>query len=254
MGTQASGLAHDSISLWYAETYSLVAFIADAYGEEKLGEVVLTLADNHPMEETLQLTLGMDLIQFEMAWREWLGYPVDALPTPMMLAPVTITPIPLPARPRGGGSRHRDAGAGPPYRSAAYAYPFLGQRVPLAPLLCFFQHIAAGDIHLDACPPAPVGGRDVASLAMCLDCRYRSDFIAHGLRPADCNRHRDDATGDGRGHSHARSVTYSPAAGAERAHRLPGRRTRHAVSLWWLTFGGHPARDGSALRWPCGLS
>lgn len=101
MGTQASGLAHDSISLWYAEVYSLVAFVADAYGEKKLGEVVLTLAGNHPMEKTLQLTLGMDLIQFEMAWREWLGYPVDTLPTPLMPAPVTITSIPLPARPQG---------------------------------------------------------------------------------------------------------------------------------------------------------
>ena len=101
IGTQASGLAHDAIHLWYAETYSLVAFIADAYGEEKLGEVILTLADNHPMEETLQLTLGMDLIEFEMAWREWLGHPVDTIPTPIMLAPVTTTPIPLPTAPRG---------------------------------------------------------------------------------------------------------------------------------------------------------
>jgi len=101
MGTQASGLAHDAIHLWYAETYSLVAFIADAYGEEKLGQVILTLADNHPMEETLQLTLGMDLVEFEMAWREWLGYPVDTIPTPMMLAPVTITPILLPTMSRG---------------------------------------------------------------------------------------------------------------------------------------------------------
>ena len=101
MGTQASGLAHDAIHLWYAETYSLVAFIADAYGEEKLGLVILTLADNHPMEETLQLTLGMDLIEFEMAWREWLGYPVDTIPTPMMLPPATFAPIPLPTAPRG---------------------------------------------------------------------------------------------------------------------------------------------------------
>ena len=101
MGTQASGLAHNAIHLWYAETYSLVAFIADAYGEQKLGQVILTLADNHPMEETLQLTLGMDLIEFEMAWREWLGYPVDTIPTPMMLAPVTTTTIPLPTAPRG---------------------------------------------------------------------------------------------------------------------------------------------------------
>ena len=114
MGTQASGLAHNAIHLWYAEAYSLVAFIADAYGEQKLGQVILTLADNHPMEETLQLALGMDLIEFEMAWREWLGYPVDTIPTPMMLAPMTITPIPLPTAPRG--------------RSAATATP-----VPVTP-------------------------------------------------------------------------------------------------------------------------
>lgn len=101
MATQASGLAHDAIHLWYAETYSLVAFITDAYGEGKLGEVILTLADNHPMEETLQLTLGMDLIEFEMAWREWLGYPVDTIPTPVMLPPATITQFPLPTAPRG---------------------------------------------------------------------------------------------------------------------------------------------------------
>ncbi|OQY22835.1 MAG: hypothetical protein B6I35_05125 [Anaerolineaceae bacterium 4572_32.2] len=101
MGTQASGLAHGDVHLWYAEAYSLVAFIADTYGEHKLGQVILTLADNHPMEETLQLTLDMDLIEFEMAWREWLGYPVDSIPTPVTLPQMTIVPIPLPTAPRG---------------------------------------------------------------------------------------------------------------------------------------------------------
>jgi hypothetical protein len=98
MGTQASGLAHNDVGFWYSEAYSLVAYVADVHGEQKLGEVILTLADNHPMEETLQLVLGMDLIEFEMAWREWLGYPVDVIPTPMMPAPVTITPFPTIAR------------------------------------------------------------------------------------------------------------------------------------------------------------
>ena len=98
MGTQASGLAHNDVGFWYAEAYSLVAFIADVHGERKLGQVILTLADNHPMEETLQQVLGQDLIEFEIAWREWLGYPVDTIPTPMMLAPVTITPFPTIAR------------------------------------------------------------------------------------------------------------------------------------------------------------
>ena len=95
MGTQASGLARDAIHLWYAEAYSLVAFIADVYGEEKLGQVILTLADNHPIEDTLQLVLGMDLIEFEMAWRSWLGYPVDVIPTPVRIAPTMISPVPL---------------------------------------------------------------------------------------------------------------------------------------------------------------
>jgi len=101
MGTQASGLSHGDVHLWYSEAYSLVAFIADAYGEDKLGEVILTLADNHPMEETLQLTLNMDMIEFEMGWREWLGYPVDSISTPVMLSPAPIVTFPLPTAPRG---------------------------------------------------------------------------------------------------------------------------------------------------------
>jgi len=101
MGTQASGLAHDSIGLWYAQAYSLVAFIAEVYGEDVLGDVVLTLADNHPMEEALQRTLDMDLIAFEMAWLEWLGYPVDSIPTPIRVPPMTVVPLVLPTAPRG---------------------------------------------------------------------------------------------------------------------------------------------------------
>ncbi len=102
MATQASGQAHGSVHFWYAEAYSLVAFIADVYGEQKLGEVILTLADNHPMEETLQLALDMDMIEFEMGWREWLGYPVDSIPTPVTLPTVAIATIPLPpTMPRG---------------------------------------------------------------------------------------------------------------------------------------------------------
>ena len=102
MGTQASGQAHGDVGFWYSEAYSLVAFIADVYGEQKLGEVILTLADNHPMEDTLQQVLDTDLIEFEMGWREWLGYPVASIPTPVTLAPVAIATIPLPPTvPRG---------------------------------------------------------------------------------------------------------------------------------------------------------
>jgi len=121
MGTQASGLAHGDIGLWYAEAYSLVAFIVDVHGEQKLGEVVLTLADNHLMEETLRQVLGMDLIEFEMAWREWLGYPVDMIPTPVAMPPMTIAPIPLPTAPRGRPAA--TATRAPPTPTAALPTP-----------------------------------------------------------------------------------------------------------------------------------
>lgn len=103
MGTQASGLAHDAIHLWYAQAYTLVAFIADVYGEDMLGEIILTLAGNIPMEQVLQQTLALDLVAFEMGWRAWLGYPVDSLPTPVSLAPMAVTPFSLPSA-RGGGA------------------------------------------------------------------------------------------------------------------------------------------------------
>jgi hypothetical protein len=102
IATQASGLAHDAIHLWYAETYSLVAYIAEVHGEEKLGEVIMALADNQPVEEAFQETLGMDLVEYEMAWREWLGFPVDSLPTPLMPEPMITTPFSLPTAERGG--------------------------------------------------------------------------------------------------------------------------------------------------------
>jgi hypothetical protein len=128
MGTQASGLAHGDISLWYAEAYSLVAFIVDVYGEQKLGEVILTLADNHPMEETLQQVLGIDLIEFEMAWREWLGYPVDVIPTPLTMPPMTIVPIPLPTAPRGQPAA--TATQAPPTPAAALPTPTPSTALP----------------------------------------------------------------------------------------------------------------------------
>ena len=102
MATQASGQAHGGVHLWYSQAYSLVAFIADVHGEQKLGEVITALADNHSMEESLQQVLDMDLVEFEMGWREWLGYPVDSLPTPMTLPTMAVATIPLPpTRPRG---------------------------------------------------------------------------------------------------------------------------------------------------------
>ena len=99
--TRGGGVVHSEVDLWYAVAYSLVAFIADVYGEDTLGELILTLADNVPFEEALQQTTGLDMVQLEIEWREWLGYPVESVPTPITLPTMAVTPFALPTAPRG---------------------------------------------------------------------------------------------------------------------------------------------------------
>ena len=103
--TRGGGVAHGEVDLWYAVAYSLVAYLVEAYGEETLGELILTLVDNIPFEDALVQTTGMDIAQLEMEWRAWLGYPVDSIPTPVpfpTMPEVTIVP---PTVPRGQPTR-----------------------------------------------------------------------------------------------------------------------------------------------------
>ncbi|MGD1997037.1 MAG: peptidase MA family metallohydrolase [Anaerolineae bacterium] len=94
--TRGGGVAHGEVGLWYAIAYSLVAYVADAYGEETLGELILTLAGNTRFEEALAQTTGLDMAQLELEWRAWLGYPVESVPTPITLPTMAITPMGLP--------------------------------------------------------------------------------------------------------------------------------------------------------------
>ncbi|MBC8249821.1 MAG: hypothetical protein H8E90_09100, partial [Anaerolineales bacterium] len=96
---------HGEVGLWYAVAYSLVAYLTETSGEETLGELILALADNIPFEDALVQTVGLDIAQLEMAWRAWLGYPVDSIPTPApfpTMPEVTIVP---PTVPRGQPTR-----------------------------------------------------------------------------------------------------------------------------------------------------
>jgi hypothetical protein len=103
--TRGRGVAHGEVDLWYAVAYSLVAYLAETYGEETLGELILTVADSIPFEDALVQTMGLDMVQLEMEWRAWLGYPADSIPTPVpfpTMPEVTIVP---PAVPRGQPTR-----------------------------------------------------------------------------------------------------------------------------------------------------
>ena len=97
--TRGGGVAHGEVHLWYSIAYSLVTYLAETYGEETLGELILSVADNVPFEEALTQTMGLDMIQLEIEWRDWLGYPVDFVPTPVpfpTMPIVTIVPATIP--------------------------------------------------------------------------------------------------------------------------------------------------------------
>jgi len=41
------------------------------------------------------------MVRLEIEWREWLGYPVESVPTPITLPTMAVTPFALPTAPRG---------------------------------------------------------------------------------------------------------------------------------------------------------
>lgn len=99
--TRGGGVSEGEVGLWYAIAYSLVAYIADDYGEDVLGELIRMLGDAVPFDEALAETTGLDMAGLEMGWRGWLGYPLDEVPTPIALPTLVVTPFSLPTAPRG---------------------------------------------------------------------------------------------------------------------------------------------------------
>jgi len=86
----------DLASLSYAESYSLVEFILDQYGEEKMSQLIDIFAEGAYYDAALQEALGMDTDGLEDAWRAWLGAPprpTAAEATPQIAQPPAPTPV-----------------------------------------------------------------------------------------------------------------------------------------------------------------
>jgi hypothetical protein len=101
MNARGGSVVDNQVGAWYAQAWSLVDFLAETYGEDTLGEIILLLGDNVLFEDALQETTGLDMVALELAWREWLGYPIDSVPTPISLPTMAVTPFGLPSRDQG---------------------------------------------------------------------------------------------------------------------------------------------------------
>jgi hypothetical protein len=113
--------AHDTAAgIAYSQSYSVVDFMLNTYGQEKMQQLILMLAEGEGYDEALTAIYGFNMDGLELAWREAVGLaPRSIPPTPTPLtavaqptfvplsAPVSLPTPPSanePSRERSGGS------------------------------------------------------------------------------------------------------------------------------------------------------
>jgi hypothetical protein len=88
----------DKANLSYGESYSIVKFLIETHGRDRLTDLLLALRDGSSVEPALQSVYGFDIEGLEDAWRTSIGAPArmaaalpTAQPTPTFVP--TIVPI-----------------------------------------------------------------------------------------------------------------------------------------------------------------
>ncbi len=99
----------DKAYLSYSESYSLVKFLIETYGQQEMNALLTSLRDGASIDEALSSVYGFNVEGLEDAWREAIGAAPRAVsaastaqPTPTLVptivpvsgAPLAITPIP----------------------------------------------------------------------------------------------------------------------------------------------------------------
>ena len=84
----------------YSQSYSVVAYLLEAYGQEKMQDLLLTLAEGAGYDEALEQVYGFNVDGLEVAWREAIGAqprPIPPTPTAIVAANVpTVVPAAAP--------------------------------------------------------------------------------------------------------------------------------------------------------------
>ncbi len=78
-----------TVNLAYAEGATIFQYIQDTWGQEGLVRFLNAFRRTTSFSDVVQMQFGLTMAEFEMAWRAWLGYPVDhvpeLMPTPTMV-------------------------------------------------------------------------------------------------------------------------------------------------------------------------
>jgi hypothetical protein len=99
----------DKANLSYSQSYSVIRFMINTYGQQKMTDLLIALRDAKPIDEALIEVYGFDTDGLDAAWRESVGAAplvstqATAQPNPTHVptympvsgAPLAITPTPL---------------------------------------------------------------------------------------------------------------------------------------------------------------
>ncbi len=85
----------EQVYLSYAESLSAVTYLIETYGAEGLKNLLAAYKEGKSNDEALMVGLGVDIIQFEQGWLDWLGAPKGLYPTPTAVP--THVPVPTAA-------------------------------------------------------------------------------------------------------------------------------------------------------------
>jgi hypothetical protein len=121
----------DKAHLSYSQSYSIVKFLIETYGQEKMNTLLVSLRDGTTIDAALQNTYGFNVDGLEQAWREAIGAKPaaisaqpTALPTPTFVPtivpisgaqqPVTPTPFAVPTSSSSSPTESVPTTSGPP--------------------------------------------------------------------------------------------------------------------------------------------
>lgn len=87
----------DKANLSYSQSYSLVKFLIETYGQEKMTQLLIALRDGATIDEALRQTYGLDVDGLEDAWRAAIhAAPRAATPQPTIQPTPTWVPTIVP--------------------------------------------------------------------------------------------------------------------------------------------------------------
>ena len=68
----------DQSALSYAQSYSVVEFLIDSYGQSRMLELLLAFREGSGYDAALEKIYGFDMDGLDASWRNWLAQPVPS--------------------------------------------------------------------------------------------------------------------------------------------------------------------------------